>query len=312
MASRPKTCLGTVQWGMDYGVSNQNGIPSDDELKCIFDTAIKNNIRYLDTARNYGNSEERIGTHIAKHKGFFHVTTKINIPPHVLKSSKNSIAKFVRESINSSLRTLRVSRIDNVLLHRAYFAIENEMIAWTTLQEIKDLGLIGKIGISSANPDEARIALELPGCDVIQVASSLLDQRLTRSGFFEECQVKAIVTCVRSIFLQGVAFIAPEELKGKLAEIGEILYNIRGFAAELNLTVADLWKSFALDINTDFLVVGFTNNLEFQNFLKHPNPSTKELIRVFSNKIDLLPEYILDPSRWSGEESSRLFRHQIK
>jgi aryl-alcohol dehydrogenase-like predicted oxidoreductase len=202
-----------------------------------------------------------------------------------------------------------VGKIDNVLLHRGYLAIENEMIAWTTLQEIQDVGLIGKIGISAANPGEAKLAFELPGCEVVQVASSLLDQRLTRSNFFGECQAKGIETFVRSIFLQGIAFIAPEDLSGKLVELREILLSIKHFAAEFNLTAADIWKTFASDINTNFLVVGVTNDWELQRYLEHENPNMKELIRTFSNQIDLLPEYILDPSRWNGLESSRLFEH---
>lgn len=309
MVNRPRTSLGTVQWGMNYGVSNQNGIPTNDELERILRTAMKNSIKHLDTARNYGNSEERIGQHIAEHQGMFHITTKVDIPPQVLKSSKRRISESVRDSINSSLEALQVGKIDNVLLHRGYFAIENEMIAWTTLQEIQDAGMIGKIGISAANPGEAKLAFELPGCDVVQVATSLLDQRLTRSDFFGECQAKGIETVVRSIFLQGIAFITPEDLSGNLVELRDVLLSIEHFAAEINLTAADIWKTFASDINTDFLVVGFTNDWELQRYLENENPNIKELIRTFSNQIDLLPEYILDPSRWSGHESNRLFKH---
>ena len=308
MVNRPRTCLGTVQWGMDYGVSNRNGIPTDDELERILESAMKNGIRHLDTARNYGNSEERIGHHIAQHQGNFHITTKIDIPLQVLKSSKEKISQLIRDSINSSLKALQVQKIDNVLLHRGYFAIENGMIAWSTLQEIQNVGLIGKIGISAANPDEAKLALELPGCEVVQVASSLLDQRLTRSGFFVECQAMGVETFVRSIFLQGVAFIEPEDLNGKLVELRDVLLKIQHFAAEINLTAADIWKTFASDIDADFLVVGFTNDWELQKYLEHETPSAKEQIRAFFNQIELLPEYILDPSHWSGKESSRLFK----
>lgn len=309
MVKRPRTCLGTVQWGMNYGVSNHNGIPTDRELERIFKSAMKSSIKHLDTARNYGNSEERIGHHIAEHQGIFHITTKIDIPSQVLKSSKRRISDSVRESINLSLKALQVGKIDNVLLHRGYFAIENEMIAWTTLQEIQDEGLIGKIGISAANPCEAKLAFELPGCEVVQVASSLLDQRLTRSDFFGECQAKGIETFVRSIFLQGVAFIEPEDLSGKLVELRDVLSSIKYFAAEFNLTAADIWKTFASEINSNFLVVGFTNDWELQKYLEDEIPDIKDQIRTFSNQIDLLPEYILDPSHWSELESSRLSKH---
>ena len=30
-----KIALGTVQWGLDYGISNSSGIPSDEEINSI-------------------------------------------------------------------------------------------------------------------------------------------------------------------------------------------------------------------------------------------------------------------------------------
>ena len=56
-----KIALGTAQWGLDYGVSNTNGIPSNDELKSIFSIANKVGINLYDTAVQYGSAEKRVG-----------------------------------------------------------------------------------------------------------------------------------------------------------------------------------------------------------------------------------------------------------
>ena len=56
-----KIALGTVQWGLNYGISNKKGIPSKDELNRILSFADKSGINLLDTASAYGNSEARIG-----------------------------------------------------------------------------------------------------------------------------------------------------------------------------------------------------------------------------------------------------------
>ena len=56
-----KLVLGTVQFGLTYGINNQSGIAKDDELASIFSFANKCGIDLLDTAQGYGNSEERIG-----------------------------------------------------------------------------------------------------------------------------------------------------------------------------------------------------------------------------------------------------------
>ena len=51
-----KLAIGTVQFGINYGINNKNGIPSDIDVAEIFDLSIKNNIKYLDTSISYGNS----------------------------------------------------------------------------------------------------------------------------------------------------------------------------------------------------------------------------------------------------------------
>ena len=56
-----KIALGTVQWGLEYGISNKKGIPSNDELDQILSLASVSGINLLDTASSYGNAEMRIG-----------------------------------------------------------------------------------------------------------------------------------------------------------------------------------------------------------------------------------------------------------
>ena len=56
-----KLTLGTVQFGLDYGVSNDTGKVSDKEVHAILTTAISHGITTLDCAAAYGNSEQLIG-----------------------------------------------------------------------------------------------------------------------------------------------------------------------------------------------------------------------------------------------------------
>lgn len=59
---QPRMALGTVQWGMPYGIGNATGPPSDTELSHMLRAAADLGIDTLDTARAYGNAESRIGT----------------------------------------------------------------------------------------------------------------------------------------------------------------------------------------------------------------------------------------------------------
>ena len=56
-----KLALGSVQFGLDYGINNADGIVQFEEVKRILDIAFSNNIRTIDTARLYGNSEAVLG-----------------------------------------------------------------------------------------------------------------------------------------------------------------------------------------------------------------------------------------------------------
>ena len=47
-------CLGTAQFGQDYGITNNTGIISNNELDKIFQSILKKEINFLDTADAYG------------------------------------------------------------------------------------------------------------------------------------------------------------------------------------------------------------------------------------------------------------------
>ena len=56
-----KIMVGTVQFGMPYGIANQQGKPSREELLEIIKFGYESGIRDYDTAAVYGESEEVLG-----------------------------------------------------------------------------------------------------------------------------------------------------------------------------------------------------------------------------------------------------------
>ena len=56
-----KLALGTVQFGLDYGITNSEGKVQIREVASILEYAKDKNINILDTASGYGNSEEVLG-----------------------------------------------------------------------------------------------------------------------------------------------------------------------------------------------------------------------------------------------------------
>ncbi len=53
--------LGTVQFGLDYGVANPDGRTPPEEVRRILDVAAANGIGLVDTASVYGESERILG-----------------------------------------------------------------------------------------------------------------------------------------------------------------------------------------------------------------------------------------------------------
>ena len=82
--------LGTVQLGMPYGISNRSGQPSREIARQMLDTAYDLGVRALDTASDYGTSEEILGNERAPDK--FHITSKFSIG----KRSPRSILQTVK------------------------------------------------------------------------------------------------------------------------------------------------------------------------------------------------------------------------
>ena len=77
-----KLVLGTVQFGLNYGIANTVGQVTVAEVRNILQVAEEAGIDTLDTAVNYGNSEQVLGEVGVKN---FKVITKIPSAPKDLE-----------------------------------------------------------------------------------------------------------------------------------------------------------------------------------------------------------------------------------
>jgi aryl-alcohol dehydrogenase-like predicted oxidoreductase len=94
-----KIILGTVQFGLNYGINNKSGKISEKEAEKIFDYAYKNRIDTLDTANAYGNSETVIGKYLKISKNCFKIVTKLNQKNNLDKQIQNTLLKLKAEKI---------------------------------------------------------------------------------------------------------------------------------------------------------------------------------------------------------------------
>ena len=188
---------------MAYGATNNFPPPSLDDVGEILEFAIDNNVRHLDTAASYGDSEEILGKIGVSN---FVVTTKL---PHIGNSP--IVAKnWVELQIEGSLKRLRLDSISTILFHNCDDLLGgNGDLLWSELSAIKAVGTISKIGVSVYDEDELAKVLERYKIDVVQVPCNILDSRFRRSDLLDTLINRNIQIQVRSIFLQGVLIAEP-------------------------------------------------------------------------------------------------------
>ena len=190
-----RLALGTVQFGLDYGVSNRAGEVPDDELDTILTLARKLGVDTLDTAQAYGKAETRLGS---RHTADFQLVGKL---------APGIQATEVTTSVAGSLQRLARPRLDGLLLHRSQDA---SPALFEQLAELQRQGLVGKVGVSVYAPEElARWLAQGYPLELVQLPTNLLDQRFLRSGWLDRLQALGCEIHVRSLFLQGLLLMQP-------------------------------------------------------------------------------------------------------
>ncbi len=156
----PRFSIGTAQFGIpSYGIANRVGKPPYEALREIVRRAFECGATGLDTAAEYGESENLLGRILEelelKQAAF--VCSKIS---HLEVTEDG---RFVRKSVIRSLRRLRLETLPLCMLHRA------EHLEYTdALIALKEEGLIRYAGVSVYTPEQAVQAIETPGIDAIQ------------------------------------------------------------------------------------------------------------------------------------------------
>lgn len=148
--------LGLGCMGMSYGY----GPASDkNEMISLIHAAIDRGITFFDTAEVYGpfTNEELLGEALAHFKGKVTIATKFGIKIENGKQILDSKPGTIRQSVEGSLRRLKIDAIDLYYQHRVDPNIEIEDVAGT----IRDLISEGKVrhwGLSEAGVQTIRRA----------------------------------------------------------------------------------------------------------------------------------------------------------
>ncbi len=280
--------LGTVQFGLNYGISNTLGKVSDLELSKILKVSEENNINFLDTASMYGDSEKRIGVFLGG-KNKFQIVTKT---PHLNERS----SQFISDTFVRSLEHLKQKRLYSLMFHRADDLLTDLGEGhYKVLHKLKAQGSISKIGCSVYSPEQLIQIKTNFDIDLFQFPLNIFDQRFLQGDLLDELKNKNIELHARSLFLQGLVFILPEKLNSYFNPIKGLLTRFHKRIQEQDLSPLQASHSFIKGCSQiDKVLIGVVSEEQL-----------KENIEIFDNasainfsEFSLSEEKFINPALW--------------
>jgi aryl-alcohol dehydrogenase-like predicted oxidoreductase len=269
-----KLGLGTVQFGMRYGVAGSDQVPRP-EVERIISLASSAGINTIDTAEAYGSAETVLG--------------KVGVQAFkvVGKVGRCEADGDLRKRVEASLARLGIAEFEAVLLHAPGQLLENRRLA-AELCALKSAGLARAVGFSSYEPEEVVRLSQILTPDLVQLPVSAIDARWDELLSF--LHARGIRVHLRSAYLQGLLMLATTPAWAQRWD--KLLAAWRGWVAGNGTTPAKAALAIALARPVECVVIGVDNAGQLAQVLDLPS-------------LNPLPEHLktkdpdlLDPRRW--------------
>lgn len=283
-----KLILGTVQFGLNYGINNTQGKPEKETVFEILSNAYENGIRNLDTAELYGNAHDLIGEfHNFNPSKKFQIITKF---PHDFEDSLDS-------KINTYLTQLNVDYLHAILFH-SFESYVNYKDHLASIIKLKNRS-IKYIGVSVYTNEQMNEVLDDINIDIIQIPFNLFDNLNFKGKLFQKAKAKNKIIHTRSSFLQGLFFMKKDnpntiriKLENELDVINEISLNS-------SISIGSIALNYCLIQPTiDGVLIGVDSLEQLNENILYSNQTipTKYLDQINNIKIDNVE--LLNPSMW--------------
>jgi aryl-alcohol dehydrogenase-like predicted oxidoreductase len=284
-----RLALGTVQFGLDYGVANSSGRVTEAEVGAILDRAAAAGIDTLDTAIAYGQSESCLGR--LGMAGRRVITKLPPLPPEI-----PDLREWVGEQIDGSLRRLGVAQLEALLLHRSSDLLGPHGKAYLgILSDLKAAGLTRALGVSIYDPAELDRLWPMWSPDVVQAPCNILDRRLIHSGWLDRLNRHGVRVHVRSAFLQGLLLMPAERRPDAFAPWKVILDRWVEWCIEREISPLRGALTFVRSLHgVEFVVIGVDSDAHLEECIEH----FSALEPLPPNDMFSEDQNLIDPSRW--------------
>ena len=292
--------LGTVQFGLPYGVANRTGQPTYLDILKIVTVAVEGGVNCFDTAAAYGTSEEVLGN-VTRELGIADqvtIVTKIRpLNPTELSDAKLA-AIAIAQSVADSRRRLQQDSLPVVLFHR-----ETDAIHAHVLRELQTKGWVQQIGVSCDNlPGPAAAFAAAGDFSALQIPGNILDRRHQQSGIFKQAAALRVAVFVRSVYLQGLLLMPENEIPRGLRDVIPVRQQLADLADQAGMDLTELALRFLLsEEGVTCVLTGVETVEQIQRnlaiFARGPLPHDL-LTAIYSTKVELSEE-VLTPSLWN-------------
>ena len=280
-----KLIVGTAQLGMDYGINNQSGKPTEENSLAILDYAYSRGIASLDTADAYGTSQSIIGRY-CQGKRKFNIFSKFS---------------FGRENPLATLpKTLAELNVPQINCYSFHSFSELEQAPKSLAERLRQTGLTESVGVSVYSDDELDQSITFQEIDVIQVPFSLLDCGPRKRELIAKAKEYGKTVHVRSIFLQGLFFMDRTSIPAVLESLIEPLTQVDEIAARYGISVHELCIMFPLLVpEIDGVIVGVESRDQLEEnvtLIRETHLSHELLDEIYDIRCD--NPVLLNPSNW--------------
>ena len=284
-----RLALGTVQFGLNYGIANRDGQVTDSQMMAMLRLAREHGVDMLDTAVAYGESEFRLGKVGVKD---FKIVTKLPEVP----DSCDDVGLWVKQQIRGSLARMGVDSVYGILLHKPEQLMGMVGVPlYRALMELKDSGCMQKFGISIYAPSELTQLFADFQFDIVQAPFNLIDQRLHSSGWLQRLKDKQVEIHTRSAFLQGLLLMSKEKIPTKFNQWNKLWCQWQSWVDASNISAVEACLNFPLSFSEiDKVVVGADSQVQLTKILNASNT----VIAIDPPNLSCDDENLINPGKW--------------
>lgn len=294
-----KLCLGTVQFGMDYGVFNQPKRDVDYCISCL-DYATQNGINAIDTATAYGIAEEVTGKFIRKRtisRDKLWISTKL-LPNILDEFPPEDYEKVIEENLKKSLTVLGLEYVDAYFLHSSRYAFRPDILS--ALSNVQKKGLAVNVGVSVYDPEEAMACFESDYVDYIQAPYSVFDHRMKDAGIFDEKNRGTCKIDTRTAFIKGLIKLQEDQVPDHLAKAKPILRKLDDIVKKTGYSRIELALGYIKkEQNINHLVFGIRDLEQLrEDILAFEKDVSMDIFELLDEEFSGIAADLVVPSLW--------------